>query len=72
MSCDAFLLRLACCISIGTNWVYDTLLVQYTTILSYFSKVQYITDVFFIGCVKFLAFLKVAFVEVAFRGNRLF
>ena len=71
MSCDAFLWRLACCISIGTNRAYGTLLVQYTTLLLYFSNVQYITDIFLCH-LKFLFFLKLAFVEIVFRGNRFF
>ena len=56
MSCDAFLLCLACCISIGTNRAYGTLLVQYITFLLYFSNVQYITDIFLCH-LEFLFFL---------------
>ena len=69
--CDAFLQRLVCCISIGTNRAYGTLLVLYTTFLMYFSNVQYMTDIFLCH-LKFLFSLKLAFVGIVFRGNRFF
>ena len=76
MLCDAFLQRLACCISFGTNRVYGTLLVQYITILLYFSKVHsfvfqqstvhYSALTFFYGILRFWFFLKVIYLKLHF------
>ena len=76
MLCGAFLSRLACCISFGTNRAYGTLLAQYVTILLYLSKVQYITVDVFYCILRFcfflkLIFLKLPFVEIDFAKKRL-
>ena len=66
MLCGAFLSRLACCISFGTNRAYGTSLAQYVTILLYLSKVQYITVDVFYCILRFCFFLKLIFLKLPF------
>ena len=66
MLCGAFLSRLVCCISFGTNRAYGTLLAQYVIILLYLSKVQYITVDVFYCILRFCFFLKLIFLKLPF------